>query len=140
MTIPGVTLHEATMPLLVRCGALIACACAFGCAVGLPPPNAPSVQRLSVVASAPEEYSIRVVAASAATFAVPPSGEVLVEIPSLPHGCSQYFFGMRVSNGSPKAKKAVLVSRRGRVVKKLSLNDLDRLPVDATGRRQLRLR
>jgi len=125
----------------VRCGVLVACACGFGaCAVALPPPNAPSVQRLSVVASAPEEYSIRVAATLGATFAVPPSGEVLVEIPSLPRTCSQYFLGMRVSNGSPKAKKAVLVSRRGRVVKKLSLNDLDRLPVDATGRRQLRLR
>jgi hypothetical protein len=107
--------------------------------VGLPPPNPLTAQRLSVIAS-PEAYSIRVVARSGGTFAVPPSGEVLVEIPALPRECSQYFLGMRVTDGSPEAKKAVLISRRGRVVKKLSLNDLAQLPVDATGRRQLRLR
>lgn len=113
---------------------------ALGCALALPAYNYPSEEKIRVVTKSPEAIRIRVNADGGSVTQVPPDGRALVDVPTLPRECSRYFFGIRITNGHPEAKRVIEVWRDGRVERRLSLNDLNRLRVDADGYRELVLK
>jgi len=110
-----------------------------GCVYALRPSNLPSQQKLCLQAAAPKQYSIQV--ADKFEYPVPSDGRVIVEIPPLERGCATYLFGIiKVSDRSPQDVRAVNLKREGRIIKKLSLNDLAKLPTDGEGYRLIKLK
>jgi hypothetical protein len=58
----------------------------------------------------------------------------------LPRGCDVYFFNIKVGGAeSPFDQKVIQVVQGVDIVKKLSLNDLTKLPIDSEGYRLLRI-
>jgi hypothetical protein len=103
-----------------------------GCALALRPYNAPSTQKLSLQTQKPTDYSIRV--AAEVIVPVPGDGRVSFEVPSLQHGCDAFLFGaLNVRDGSPENVRAIHVIKGGKVVRKFSLSELGKLPVDSEG-------
>ena len=63
------------------------------------------------------------------------------EVPSLQRGCDAYLFGaLKVRDGSPENVRAIHVIKNGKVVRKFSLSELGKLPVDCEGYHVLVLR
>jgi hypothetical protein len=104
----------------------------------LRPYNTPTQQKLYLQAATPTNCVIRV--AEARTFAVAADGRVTFDVPRLTPGCDTYLFGVKIADGSPENFQAIHVLRDGKIVRKLSLTQLGRLPVDADGYRILILR
>jgi hypothetical protein len=103
-----------------------------GCALALRPYNTPSQQKLDFQTSSPTNCVVRV--ADAQTFPVAADGRVTFDVPRLPRGCDTYLFGVvKIGDGSPQNVRAIHVLRDGKIVRKLSLTQFDRLPVDAEG-------
>jgi hypothetical protein len=120
---------------LVGASALLA-----GCVLALPAYNEPSHQRIAVDTPSPEQYAVRIDVEGATAIQVPATGRLVVDVPRLPRECSRYFLGIKVSDGNPDARKAIHFLRDGKIVRKLSLADLARLPIDPEGWRIVRLR
>ena len=103
-----------------------------GCVLALRPYNTPSQQDLLVRTSTPTNYVVRV--ADAQMFPVAADGHVTFDVPRLPRGCDTYLFGVvKIGDGSPENVRAIHVLRDGKIVRKLSLTQLGRLPVDTEG-------
>lgn len=111
----------------------------FGTVRALPKYNIPAQYRLLVLGSTPGSCVVRVIGSQTNEFPVAQSGEVTIDVPRLPRSCSWVWFGLTISDGSPSSLKAIHVLRDGRVVRQLSLRQIERLPLDATGTRQVRL-
>jgi hypothetical protein len=110
-----------------------------GCVSALRPYNTPSQQKLHVQAASPTNCVVRV--AETETFAVAADGRVVFDVPRLPRGCDTYLFGViKIGDGNPENVPAIHVLRSGKVVRKLSLQKLEELPVDAEGYHILVLR
>jgi hypothetical protein len=102
--------------------------------------GSPAVQyRVFIATEGPTNYVIRVVWPHTNTFSISTDGEGLIDIPALPRGCSLVCLGMKLQDGSPYNWKVIEVLRDGRVVRRLSLRQIDRLPADTSGRRTLSL-
>jgi hypothetical protein len=119
---------------------LVGLSCLGACALALLPYNSPSQQRIVVVAPSPQRYSVRVDVEGSSVIQVPATGRVLVDIPVLPRACSRYFLGIKMSEGAPDRRKVIQLLRENRIVRKLSLDDVSRLPTDASGWREVKLR
>lgn len=105
-----------------------------GCVHALRPYNEPSQQKLHIQSSIPQQYAVRI--AEGSEYHVPSDGRVAVDVPRLERGCATYLFGViKVKDSSPYDLPAIQLSKDGRTVKKLSLNDLTMLPVDERGYR-----
>lgn len=103
-----------------------------GCVYGLYPYNTPSQQKLVIQTPSPSTCVIQV--SNAQTIPAAADGRVTIDIPRLPRGCDIYLFGMvKIKDGNPENVRAVHVLRDGKVVRKLSLSELGRLPVDVEG-------
>jgi hypothetical protein len=110
-----------------------------GCVHALRPYNTPSQQKLHVRAASPTNCVVRV--ADEESFPVAADGRVTFHVPCLPRGCDTYVFGVvKISDGSPEKVPAIHVLRDGKIVRKLSLAKLGKLPVDAEGYHILVLR
>ena len=110
-----------------------------GCVYALRPYNTPSQQKLDVRTPTPTNCVVRV--ADSQAFPVAADGRVTFDVPGLPRGCDTYLFGVvKIGDGSPENVRAIHVLRDGKVVRKLSLTQLGRLPVDAEGYHILVLR
>jgi hypothetical protein len=109
-----------------------------GCVYALHPYNKPGPEKLHLVSEKAGRYSVRI--DGHGDTAVGTDGRVVLNVPGLRRGCSVYLFGvMKVGNGSPERIKAINVLRNGKVVRRLSLETLHRLPVDEDGYRILKL-
>jgi hypothetical protein len=63
-----------------------------------------------------------------------PDGRTVFAVPPLPRGCSVYLFGLlKVRESSAYDVKAVKLLKNDRVVRRFSLNEIDRLPRDEAG-------
>jgi hypothetical protein len=103
-----------------------------GCVHALRPYNTPSQQKLHVQTASPTNCTIRV--ADAESFPVSADGRVVFDVPRLPRGCDVYLFGVvKIGEGSPESVPAIHVLRDGKVVRKLSLQKLGKLPTDGEG-------
>jgi hypothetical protein len=120
----------------IKLSGLIAIALALcGCAYRLPVSNLPSQQLLKPEATFPERYAVRVEALDAREFPVGSDGRVKIDVPMLPRACSVYLFDwIRISRGvQPVTSKSIHVIDPGNIVAKLSLSEIDKLPLDASG-------
>ncbi len=103
-----------------------------GCVNALRPDNQPSQEKLHLQSPTPQEYSIRV--ADKTDYPVRADGRVTVDVPRLERGCATYLFGVvKVKDGSPYNVPAIHLNKNNRTIRKLSLNDLAKLPVDEEG-------
>jgi hypothetical protein len=128
---------------IVIAGELAAMLWLTGCAYRLMAPVLPSQQRLHIVASSPERYSVRVqdsFRARVSEYHVPADGRVRFDIPIMPRGCDVLVFGIPISRAADPAKARLISIVAGQTtVEMLSMRDLDKLPVDAAGDQQLEL-
>jgi hypothetical protein len=109
-----------------------------GCVNTLQPYNQPSQQKLLLETSKPQEYTVRV--ADKDEYEVPADGRVTIYIPRLERGCSKYLFGLvKIEDSSPYDSPIIHLNKNNRTVRRLSLNDLAKLPNDEKGYQLLRL-
>jgi len=119
---------------------LIAASAVGGCVIALPTYNRPFDERVAIVAAEPSSYQIVIEGSRDETIVVPADGRTVVHFPVLPRECSTFFLGIRVDDRRVEARKIISIVRGGRLVKKLSVNRLRKLPVDSDGYHRVRLR
>jgi len=101
-----------------------------GCVHALHGYNAPSRQSLQVQAPAPHRYTVRV--NDGQSYPVSSDGRVSFEVPSLPRGCAVYLFGLvKVADHRSEDVAAIHVVADGKVVRRLSLNQISKLPTNS---------
>jgi hypothetical protein len=113
-----------------------------GCSYGLRKFNAPSQEKLQIQTVAATNCTVRIVGADKTeTFSPAADGRVTLDVPRLPRGCDVHLFGfIKIEDGGPENVSAIHVLRGDKVVRKLSLTKLRKLPVDAKGYHILVLR
>jgi hypothetical protein len=114
---------------------IIALGLQMSCAYRLPPPSPPGHYRLRLVAKSPERYVLRTPTMNTKEYQVPADGRVTLDVPGSRRGCGVYLFNwIRVSSGyDPFGARTVDLSTASRPRRKLSFNELFRLPQDAEG-------
>jgi len=117
----------------------VALAAFFGTIYAMQKGSPPKQSRVLVINDQPTNFMVRVVSPRTNEFIVSKSGETLVDVPALPHGCSLVCLGITLSDGSPYNRKVIEVLRDGRIVRRLSLRQMERLPTDASGAKGLAL-
>ena len=119
------------MRVSVGSAALIGAALVFnGCTLVLPGYNAPFSEKMVILAKDPAAVAVQVEGSGLGLMPVAEDGRLVIEFPVLPRECSTYVVGMRVKDHSVEARKIILLVRDGRVVRKLSVNQLRRLAKD----------
>jgi len=109
-----------------------------GCVYALHAYNQPGPERLHLVSKRSGTVLIRV--AGHDETLVPADGRVEINVPRLPRGCSVNLFGLiKMGDGSPERVRAIHVVRDGKVVRKLSLDNIHELPLEPDGYRKLTL-
>jgi len=102
-----------------------------GCVNALRPYNEPSRETLWVISSTPSSYRVKI--NNHTTVPVPRDGRVAFDVPRLTRGCATYFLGIKVKDASPYDLPAIEIIEGERTVKRLSLNDIRKLPRDEQG-------
>jgi hypothetical protein len=129
----GVMRHA--LPILSFCFLLLA----TGCAYSVHPYNSPSHQKIRVQSASPEHFVVRVT--DTQDYPVAADGRVTFDVPHLPRGCAVYLFGaVKVADSRSEDVRAIHLLSDGAVVRKLSLRQLGKLPVDSEGYRTISLR
>ena len=106
-----------------------------GCAYSLHPYSPPTDVKLQLPAARTEGFAIRVTATvPPSDNPVTPEGRVTFTVPPFRRGCSTYLCGvLRIADATPERTRVVEVRREPRVVRKLSLSQITKLPRDAAG-------
>jgi len=114
----------------------------MGCAYHLHPFSPPTVVKLHLQATRPERYDVRVTAREPASdYPVTPDGRVTFTVPPFRRGCSTYLFDViKINDATPARTRVVELRREQRVVRKLSLSQIAKLPEDAAGYRIVRVK
>ena len=109
------------------------------CAYRLRAPLLPHRYDLRLIVSSPELYNVRVLSDE---FAVAGDGRVSIRTPTLHPGCGVYLFDRIPLNrpADPLRQKIIQITSAGKTVKKLSMAELLRLPVDNSGQSILQVR
>jgi hypothetical protein len=131
---PDVRLLCALLPLAICL--VVAWFPLCGCAHALRPYNQPTEVKLRVQSPNPQEYSVAV--GDKAAVPILADGCITIHVPRLERGCAMYVLGIKVKDGSPYEVRAIQLNRGNRTVRKLSLNDVAKLPVDDKGYRVLK--
>ena len=76
---------------------------------------------------------VRVVWPTTNTFSISQTGDAIIDIPALPHGCNLTCLGITLKDGSPRSRKVVQVFREERVVRRLSIEEIDDLSARGSG-------
>jgi hypothetical protein len=108
-----------------------------GCAYSLHPYTRPTDVKLRVQSARPGSYVVRVTATEPASdYSVMPEGRVAFTVPSFRRGCSTYLFDVvKIGDATPERIRVIEVRRGQRVVRKLSLSQIAKLPEDEAGYR-----
>lgn len=127
---------------IVRHGNLFLCLVAvclalMGCVHADGPYNQPSQGKLRLETGTPQTYTVQV--ASKPEVPVGANGRVVVDIPRLERGHKTYLLGAKVGESSADDITAICVKKAGRTIRKLSINDLKKLPADSEGYRVLKV-
>jgi hypothetical protein len=117
-----------------------------GCVTACGPGRHPPPQKLQIVAPSPASYTVQVLPThqypdEPVATPVPSDGRVQFDVPiNTPH-CKQYLFGVIRLNpdGRPEAKRRIRVMEGKKTVRKLSVDDISKLPADAEGYHLLKL-
>lgn len=93
-----------------------------------------------IVATSPERYMVRVDASGTVEVPVASDGRVTIDVP-LPRACGVYLFDrIRISGGvKPLTTKSIHLVDHGKLAAKLSLMDIAKLPLDASGYHLLKM-
>ncbi len=123
--------------------ATAAIAMVAGCVIVCGPIHTVPKQKLHVMAPAPSIYTIRVAAGGGGRTdtPVPANGRVAFDVPIASRYCTSYLFGiLKVTSQTPVEKRHVIRVMRGdKVERKLSAEDISRLPVDSDGYHVLKM-
>jgi hypothetical protein len=137
--------HESKLcrrAFVVTACALVVLVC--GCTTSLRPYNLPSEHSLKILNQTPQNYFVRVEDKLSDTkndYVVGTDGVVQFHVPRLPRGCDIYLFSLiKIDENRPEDVQAIQLIRDGRVVKKLSLNEVSRLPRNSDGVAQLQIK
>ena len=107
---------------------------ASGCVTALHVASQPTNVRLRVQASHPEQHTVRVALEQTADYQVAPDGRVEFTVPRFSHGCDGYVLGViKTRDGSAESVRVVEVRRAERVLRRLSLTQIAKLPTDEAG-------
>src|SRR5438105_10046400 len=78
--------------------------------------GSPPMQYRVILPGSSTTYGIRVTWPITNEFTVSKTGEAVIEVPALPHGCSLICLGVKLTDGSPRSRKVIDVLRGGSVV------------------------
>ena len=109
----------------------------FGTALALPKYNVPTSYRLAVATERSHHYVVRVIGSEAADFLVATDGRVTIDVPRLPRSCSWVCLGITIRDGSPYNSKIIQVLRDGKIVRRLSLRQLEQMRLGGSGDRKI---
>jgi hypothetical protein len=110
-----------------------------GCVYALHVSSDPTDVRLKIQAPQPQDYTARVALEDLPDNPVAPDGTVSFTVPRFSHGCDVYVFGiLKTRDGSAENVRVVELRRSGQVVRKLSLAQIAKLPVDTAGYRTIK--
>ena len=110
----------------------------MGCTYALQAYNRPGPEKLQIITTRTGQHVVRI--ENRGDTPVGADGRVVVDVPTLPRGCSPYLFGViKIGDGSPEGLSAIHVLRDGKVVRKLSLKEIHALPMDDDGYRIVKL-
>jgi hypothetical protein len=120
-------------------GSLIAgCVALSGCVYADGPYNEPSQERLKLESRSPQAYTVQV--ANKVDIPVSADGRIILNVPRFQRAHKTYLFGVaKVRDSSPEDTPAISLKKEGRTVRKFSLNDLKKLPMDSDGYRLIRV-
>jgi hypothetical protein len=113
-----------------------------GCVTGCGPVRTVPAQALALVAPSPASYSIRVHPDRGAPIdtPVPSDGRVVFDVPVTSRDSIIFFLYLPVYHyPPPDTLRVIRVRRAERTVRKLSAQDIGRLPTDADGYHILRI-
>jgi hypothetical protein len=89
---------------------------------------------LRVQASQPREHAVRAALDHPVDYPVAPDGRVEFAVPGFSNGCDVYVFGViKTRDGAAESARVVEVRRAERVVRRLSLAQIAKLPIDEAG-------
>lgn len=113
-----------------------------GCGTACGPIRTVPAQRLSLVAPSPSSYTIRVKpdVGTPIETPVPSDGRVTFDVPVTSRDSTVFCLGLPVYHyPAPDTLHVIRVMRDDRTVRKLSAQDIGRLPTDADGYHLLRM-
>jgi hypothetical protein len=125
--------------------ALLSTACLLGAVILLPGciysrRPGPYTVRLRLDTKTPELYRIRLAVREPREFPLDADGRVSFTLSPVRQGRDWYWFGVgRLTDGSGWGDPVIHVLREGRVVRKLSLSEINKLPVAAPADSLLKL-
>jgi len=107
---------------------------ASGCVYALHVSSEPTHVKLRVQASQPQQHTVRVALDEPVDYPVASDGRVEFTVPRFSHGCDVYVFGfIKTRDGSAEGVRVIEVRRVERVLRKLSLVQIAKLPKDEAG-------
>jgi hypothetical protein len=105
-----------------------------GCVTALHVASPPTPVQLRLQSSQPQQHIVRVALETPADYQVASDGRVQFTVPPFWNGCDVYVFGViKVRDGSAENVRVVELRREGRIVRKLSLAEISKLPKDEAG-------
>jgi hypothetical protein len=120
-----------TLPLLTFLALVFL---ASGCVNALHVASQPTDVKLRVQATHPQQHTVRVALEQSADYPIASDGRVEFTVPGFSHGCDVYVFGfIKTRDGSAESVRVVELRRAERVVRRLSLAQIAKLPTDQAG-------
>jgi hypothetical protein len=101
----------------------------------------PSQERVRIIAKSPDLYVVHVDVDHVTDYPVPADGRVIVGIPAYRPTCGVYLFNSIKVGGAddPLGTWAITVTSGGRILRKLSVRQVEKLTTDLDGYRVLKL-
>lgn len=107
-----------------------------GCVYSLHPYSAASQQKLHIRSTSPAGYVVQVM--DEEPVPVAEDGRVLFDVPPMRRGCDVHLFGiLKIADGSPDKIPAIHLLTDDKIVRKLSIKQIGKLPLDDEGYRFL---
>ena len=110
---------------------LCCCFLLSGCLIADGPSNNPSKEQLRIQSSTPQAFAV--IVADNISYSVPIDGRVTIGIPPLGRGCTRYLLGVKLEQYSCDDLPAIKIRNPDGTMRKLSLNQLHKLPQDDAG-------
>jgi hypothetical protein len=102
-----------------------------GCVNALHLSSKPTHVQIRLESSQPQKHTMRVALHEPVDYPVSPDGRVEFPVPRFSNGCDVYVLGfIKTRDGSPENVRVVAVRHAERVLRKLSLSQIAKLPKD----------
>lgn len=112
-----------------------------GCVYALGGHNETYPVKMRIDKPFPSDFRVLVASREMKTYYFDEDGRVMFDIPSLGRGCRVYLLGcIKVADYGATAKRATYIFEDENVVRALSIDDIQRLPVEKDGFRYLKIK